>query len=158
MSSTVTTQRQCAPYQTWPATRPILWPSPLAATCGGVTAPAHRTHTKQVCMTNCQHQQKRAVKKSNPCVLPQLRVLLRSWTWRRPTAPHTESLSVLPTRPTRITSSLPSDSTTNTLARQQTIPVSSHSCHVVQPMMSWQSPPQKWGEVYQDSVKHWKQV
>lgn len=117
-----------------------------------------RTHETGNDMANYQQQRKRAVKNPNPSGLLQLRVLQRSWTWRKPTAPHTESFLLLPTRPTRITPSLPSDTTTNTLARQQTIPVSSHSCHVVQPTMSQQSPPQRWGEVYQDSVKHWKQV
>lgn len=85
-------------------------------------------------------------------------MLLRSWTWRRPTAPRTESFSVLPTGPAQITLSLPSDTMTNTLARQQTTPASSHCCHAVQPMMSWELPQQRWEEVYQDSVKHWKQV
>lgn len=91
-------------------------------------------------------------------VLLQLPVLQRSWTWRRPTTPHTRSSSVPPTPPTQITPSPPSDATTNTPARQETTRVNSRSCTVARSMKSQLWPPQPWGEVYLDSVKLWKQV
>lgn len=50
MSSTATTQHQCVRCPIWSATRLILWPSHLAATCEDATAPACHKNMRQVLM------------------------------------------------------------------------------------------------------------